>query len=103
MLAQGGNTSNLFSHLKINHAKECASKEKGKKKKTLAANKEGSHNSEKHIMLGEGIERTKQYLRGSKQWKVITESAMHFMAKEMIAISTVEKPGFLSMVKKLEP
>ena len=33
---------------------------------------------------------------------MITESVTHFMAKEMIPISTVEKPGFLTMVKKLD-
>ena len=33
MLAQGGNTSNLFSHLKIHHAKECASKKRERKRK----------------------------------------------------------------------
>ena len=27
---------------------------------------------------------------------------MHFMAKEMIPINTVEKPGFRSMVRKLD-
>ena len=33
VLVRGRNTSNLFSHLKIRHAKEHASIEKGKKKK----------------------------------------------------------------------
>ena len=51
-------------------------------------------------MPGEAIERTKPYTRGSQCWKAITESVTRFMAKEM---STVEKPGFLSMVKKLDP
>ena len=54
-------------------------------------------------MLGEATERTKPYTCGSQCWKAITESVMHFMAKEMIPISTVEKPGFLSMVMKLDP
>ena len=33
VLTQGGNTSNLFSHLKIHHAKEHASIEKEKKRR----------------------------------------------------------------------
>ena len=54
-------------------------------------------------MLGEAIERTEPYTSGSRCWKAITESVTRFMAKEMIPISTVEKPGFLSMVTKLDP
>ena len=66
-------------------------------------NKETSHGSGKQITLGEAIERTMPYTHGSKRWKAITESVTHFMAKEMIPISSIEKPGFVSMVKKLDP
>ena len=38
---------------------------------------------------------------GSKQCKAITESVMHFMGKEMITISNVEKQELFSMVKEL--
>ena len=97
------NTRNLFSHLKIYHAKEHASIEKSKKKKASAANKDNSHNSGKQITLYEAIERMKPYTHGSQRWKDITASVTHFMAKEMIPIHTVEKPGFHSMVRKLDP
>ena len=66
-------------------------------------NKEDSHDSGKQITLGEAIERTIPYTHGSKRWKAITELVTHFMAKEMIPISSIEKPGFVSMVKKLDP
>ena len=91
VLARGGNTSNLFSHLKIHHAKEHASIKKSKKKNKSAAYKEDSHNSGKQITPGIAIERTKPHTRGSHRWKEITESVMHFMAKEMISINTVER------------
>ena len=103
VLARGGNTSNLFSHLKIHYAKEHASIEKSKKKKASAANKDNSHNSGKQRTLDEAIERTKPYTHGSQRWKDITASVTHFVAKEMIPIHTVEKPGFRSMVRKLDP
>ena len=103
ILVQRGNTSNLFSHLKVHHEKEHALIEKSKKKKTSAANKEDSHDTGKQITLGEAIERTKSYTHGSHQWKEVTESFAHFMPKEMIPINTVEKPGFRSMVRKLDP
>ena len=103
VLAQGGNTSSLFSHLKIHHAKEHASIEKSKKKKVSATNKDDSHDSGKQIMLDEAIKRTKPYTHGSQRWKDITASVTHFMTKEMIPIHTVEKPGFCSMIRKLDP
>ena len=43
VLVRGGNTPNLFSHLKIQHAKEYASIENGKKKSKSAANKEDNN------------------------------------------------------------
>ena len=92
----------MFSHLKVHHAKEHASIEKNKKKNKPLANKD-SRDSRKQITLGEAIERTKPYTRGSQRWEEITESVTHFMAKEMIPINTVKKPGFRSMVRKLDP
>jgi len=54
-------------------------------------------------LLGEAVERSQPYTHGSQRWKEITESITHFMAKEMIPIYTVEKPGFCRIVKKLDP
>ena len=39
----------------------------------------------------------------NERWKAITKLVTHFMAKEMIPISSIKKPGFVSMVKKLDP
>ena len=104
VLARGGNTSNLFSHLKIHHAKEYTSIEKGKKKaKTTVDKEEAGDSGGKQITLAESIERTKPYLRGSQRWKEVTGSVVYFLAKEMVPISTVEKPGFTNMLRKLDP
>ena len=53
-------------------------------------------------MLGESIEKTKSYAHGSHRWKEFIKSVVHFVAKEMLPVSTVEKPGFVRMVKKLD-
>ena len=45
VLAQGGNTRNLFSHLKVHHAREHTSIEENMKKDKSLANKD-SRNSE---------------------------------------------------------
>ena len=93
VLAQGGNTNNLFRH----HAKEYVSIEKGQKKQK--SNNKETALSTKQIMLGETIKRTKPYTHGSQQWKEIIGCIVYFMAKKMIPISTVEKVGFTKMVK----
>lgn len=57
-LTQGGNTSNLFNHLKIHHINEHVSIEKSKKKNRSTANKKDSRDGRKQIKLGEAVERT---------------------------------------------
>ena len=54
-------------------------------------------------MLGKAIERTKSYTLGCQRWKEITESVTRFIAKEIVSISTVEKQGIHSIVRKLDP
>ena len=103
VLARGRNTSNLFSHLKIHHAKKCTSIEKGEKKAKTTVDKKETGDSGNQITLVESIKRTKLYPRGSQRWKEITGSVVYFLAKEMVPISTVEKPGFTNMLRKVDP
>ena len=42
------------------------------------------------------------YARSSHRWKEITKPVVHFVAEEVFPVSTVEKPGFVRMVKKLD-
>ena len=100
ILVRKGNTTNLFTHLKVHHAKEYASIEKSKKKNKSAEDSGSLGGSGQQITLGQAIERSKAYTRGSQRWKEITESVTHFMAKEMIPFNTVKKPG---MMRKLDP
>jgi len=103
ILARGGNTSNLFSHLKNHHAKEHASIEKQKKKGKSAEENSDSSGKHEQITLSEAVERSQPYTRSGRRWKEITESVTHYMAKEIIPVYTVEKPGFRKMMKKLDP
>ena len=43
------------------------------------------------------------YDRSSERWWDITWSVAYHIAKDMGPISTVEKPGFIKMVTKLDP
>ena len=57
----------------------------------------------KQVTLAEAVERTQHYVRSSKRWQEITNSVGKFIAKEMMPVSVVERPGFKEMVQKLDP
>ena len=43
------------------------------------------------------------YLWGSSKWKELTDSVTYCIAKDMLPIQIVEKEGFKTLVKKLDP
>ena len=47
--------------------------------------------------------KTKLYSRGSNKWKELTDSVTYCIAKYMLPIRIVEKEGFNTVVKKLDP
>ena len=57
----------------------------------------------KQITFQESVERTKPLPKTSRRWQEITDSVTRFIAKEMMTIRIVERPGFREMLLKLEP
>ena len=47
--------------------------------------------------------KTNMYSRGSSKWKKLTDSVTYCIAKDMLPIQIVEKEGFKTLVKKLDP
>ena len=92
-----GNTTNLFYHLKQNHAMEHA--------ESLSLRK-GTQIKSKPVVV-----RPKQstmsafvpYEQTSKRHKDITNAITYCIAKDMQPISTVEKQGFKKLIKILDP
>ena len=101
VIARGGNTSNLFSHLQNHHPKEHTDASKAKTLK--GKRKMNDDDQSKQITLQESAERTKPLPKTSRRWQDITNSVTRFIAKEMMPIRTVERPGFREMLLKLEP
>ena len=88
VLARGGNTSNLTSHLRNNHAKEYATvtqvKESKKKKQ------KGTSQKAKQLTIPAAVERKTPYENGSKRSQEITNTVTEFIAKEMMPVNVVE-------------
>ena len=43
------------------------------------------------------------YEKNSARWKAITDAIAMYIAKDMVPMYTVEKPGFINMQKVLDP
>lgn len=77
VLAHGGNTSNLVSHLKTHHPKEHTIIMKARKTRVTKKSSDDGGLKTRQVMSAEAIERTQPYLRSSKQWQEITTSVTH--------------------------
>ena len=102
VLARGGNTSNLVSHLKNHHPNEHSTFIKGRKGKISEKSSDDSEPKMKQVTLKEAVERTQPNLRSSRRWQEITTSVTNFIAKEMMPVNIVERQGFKYMVRKLD-
>jgi len=97
VLAWGGNTSNLSSHLRNHHTKEYAAVTKAKESKK----KKPGESSNKQVTLPVAIERMQPYPSSSKRAQEITNALSHSIVKEMMPFNIVERPGFRKLLNKL--
>ena len=91
-----GNTSNLIVHLRNNHpniytvfAKQKAAKAK-QNQSTSATSQQKS--------ITETLVSSQPYDQKSKKWMKLTNSITYCIAKDMLSMYTVEKPGFRRML-----
>lgn len=97
--AKGGNTSNLFSHLENNHETEYANVSAGRssnKKKNSRPRDPRQHT------ITEAVASRQMYSRSSKRWQQLTDSVTNCLAKDMMPIYSVEKPGFKKMLETFD-
>ena len=97
--AKDSNTTNLHSHLKHKHPEEyslvqCAS-EKGRKKEKAPDPNQPS--------LTATWDKQKLLSTSSREYKELTKSVANCLAKDMLPLSTVDKPGFRAMLYKFNP
>ena len=53
--------------------------------------------------LAETITNSQRYERKGKKWKELTDAITFFIAKDVLPISSVEKPGFKRLLNSLDP
>ena len=93
-----GNTTNLFQHLKKYH-KSMYDSCKAKMPSTSAPDKPSTS---RQGSLTEMFESVTPYECNSKRHGEITWAITEFIAKDMMPLSTVTKPGFMALINTLD-
>ena len=96
---KGSSTTNLFQNLKQRHAAEwevCVSQRN---------EQDSSSNTpaKKQTTVLERFSKCIPYDKKGPQCKAITDAVAKYIAKDMVPIYTVEKPGFIDMLKVIDP
>ena len=90
--AKGGNTSNLFTHLRDHHPDLYAE-----------AVPTSSRVTKHQQSLREEIDKGKLWDQRSPRAQELNKAVAYFLAKDMQPLYTVEKYGFKHLVSKLDP
>ena len=96
-----GNNSNLYTHIRNKHASIYSSL--AKERQELSSSTRDRDSSSSQTSVTAVFERSRKYDRKSREHSELTRSATKFLAKDMLSISTVDKPGFRSMISRLNP
>lgn len=107
--SKGGNTSNLYSHLKNHHAKEHAELKQGmaaagnsSSSTRSRSNSQAATSSSHQPTIVAVVNQSKSYERNGKKWQELTDTVTRCLCKDMLPIYTVEKEGFGNMLKKFD-
>ena len=92
--AKDGNTSNLYSHLKNKHPEEHDTVQRAATKTTWK--RQGDKTQQPSLEAT--WDKTKLLSTSSHEHKDLTKSVTYCLAKDMLPISTVDKPGFKAML-----
>ena len=97
--AKDGNTLNLYSHLRNKHPEEYDIVQ------GAATNGTSSRRQSNKLqpLLEATWDKTKLFSSSSAEYKDLTKSVTYCLARDMLPISTVEKPGFKAMLRKFNP
>ena len=94
MPAKGGNTSNLYQHLRDHHPSTIYAE---------LAPKTTKQSTSSQADLSDMITRAAKFASTSAQAKELNRAVTYYLAKDAAPISTVDKPGFRHLVSALNP
>lgn len=92
-----GNTTNLYQHLKKHHRQlydECTVRNE-----VLSP---VAQSNVKQTSVLESFAAVTPYEKGSRRHREITNSIMHYLAKDMVSINTVSNEGFKKLIRTLD-
>ena len=55
------------------------------------------------VSIVDSIKATQKYDRNGKKWQKLTDAVTYCIGKDMLPVYTVEKPGFVSLLKQFHP
>lgn len=101
--AGDSNTSNLRHHIKQHHRQEHVIINSSQNSQRTSTSTE-RHESENNELspLAAAFAKSSEYKQDSSKWKSLTDAVKFCIAKDAMPISTVERPGFLHILKKFD-
>ena len=95
---KGGNTSNLFSDLKNHHPKKYSELKAGNTELPIR----GKEKQVYQPKITDALSSVQKYTQNSKCWKHLTDAVTRGIAKDMMPVYSVEKPGFRQMLTQFD-
>ena len=95
--AKDSNTSNLYSHLRNKHPEEFVIAQRASSSK-----KKNSRRSNQTLLL-DSWSKQQPLSSSSKEHRALTNSIAHCLARDMLPMCTVDKPGFRAMLHQFNP
>ena len=99
--AKDSNTSNLYSHLKTKHPEEYALACQASKKKSKSFSTEEA--AAPKLTLLDSWDKRRPLSSSSREHKTLTNAVTYCLARDMLPLSTVDKPGFRKMLQQFNP
>ena len=93
--AKDSNTTNLYSHLKSKHPEEFLLAQRASNKGSLERKGQAS--------ILDSWKKQQLLSSSSKEHKSLTNSIAYCLARDMLPLSTVDKPGFRAMIHQFNP
>uniref|UniRef100_A0A3P9IHA7 HAT C-terminal dimerisation domain-containing protein n=1 Tax=Oryzias latipes TaxID=8090 RepID=A0A3P9IHA7_ORYLA len=90
-----GNTTNLRSHLRINHTVAFAGL-------GSTSSRPSTSGQQRQLGVSDAFARGAKYQSGSNRWRALTDSVTRYLVEEMVPFRTVEKPAFKAMLHEFD-
>ena len=98
VLAKGGNTTNLLTHLRDHHPQLHAEATQAFSRNPAVA----EAGKKRQASLVEVVEKSRRYDVKSPRAQELNRAVMYYLAKDMQPLYTVEKPGFRKLLATLD-